>query len=163
MSAGRPKDLPFDPDERESVRQAAVNLDDRGRMKIPAKMVENLSWLAGRDTLAVLSVPGIIRLHPWTPAREAVLRRRRELVERAKDESLTYEILRALEDRYKRFRIPKSVRPTLTNEMILHLGLPLSIPASIYIWRIADTVEINSSPHRIQHLVDEWEELSDLP
>jgi hypothetical protein len=163
MSAGRPKDQPFDPEEKESVRQVVVSLDERGRIKLPVRITESLSWLADRDTLAVLSTPGIIRLYPWTPAGEAVLRRRRELLERTKDEPSTYEILRALEDRYKRLKIPKSVRPTLTNEMILHLGLAPYVSTSVYLWRIADTVEINSSPHRTQHLADEWEELSDLP
>lgn len=163
MLTGRPKDQPFDPDEGEPVRQSTANLDHRGRIKIPTRIAEGLNWLAGRETLAVLSVPGIIRLLPWVPSGEAVLRRRRELADRTKVEPSTFEILRALEDRYKRFRIPQSVRPTLSNEMILHLGLTPSVPTSIYLWRIADSVELNSSAHRIQHLANEWEELSDLP
>jgi hypothetical protein len=163
MPNGRPKELPFDPDENDSVRQSTVNLDDRGRLKIPAKIIDGASWLVGRETLAVLTAPGLIRLHPWESAGLAVLDRRRELAERAKVEPSTFEVLRALEDRYKRFSIPRSVRPTLTNEMILHLGLTPSVPTSIYVWRIADTVELNSSIHRIQHLRDDWEELGDLP
>jgi hypothetical protein len=145
------------------VRQAVANLDARGRVKFPAKIVEGLTWLGGHDTLAVLAVPGMIRLHPWKNAGEVVLWRRRELIERAKLEPATFEILRALDDRYKRFSIPPSLRPTLTHEMILHLGLLPSVPASIYVWRLADTLELNSASHRSQGLDTEWEEFSDLP
>src|SRR6266498_2290493 len=114
MSRGRLTGQPFDPEDTGPIYQAVANVDDRGRVKLPAGIVEGVTWLRGHDTLAVLAVPGLVRLHPWAIDGEAVLRRRRELSKRAKSEPATFEILRALEDRYKRFRIPPSVRPTLT-------------------------------------------------
>jgi hypothetical protein len=163
MPRGRPPYEPFDPDERSPVRQAVATVDDRGRFKLPIRISEGVEWLNGRETLAILRTPGVIRLRQWEIEGEAVLRRRRELIEEAKSDPALLEIVRALEDRYKRFRIPPSGRPTLTDEMLLHLSLKPSVPASIYVWCISDTIELASTDHRIVTLATRWEELDGLP
>jgi hypothetical protein len=166
MSRGRPPDLPLDPANAGPAYQAVANIDDRGRIQLPLKIVTLMEWVSrirACDALVVLDDPGRITLHPWANFGEQVVRRRLELIERAKIESAALEPLRALEDRYKRIRIPSGSRPTLSAEMILHLGMPLDTPSSIYMWAIAQVIELNSIAHRTKGLARDWEELADLP
>jgi hypothetical protein len=111
----------------------------------------------------VLIEAGLIRLHPWDEQAHLVLQRRRELISRAATDSAAIEPLRALEDRYKRFQIPLSAGPTLTSEMILHLGVVPFTPVLLYAWRIGDVLELSPPAHRSKELEVDWDELSDLP
>jgi hypothetical protein len=162
MAGRRPSEQPFDTENDGPVRQAVANIDNRGRVKFPARIVDGIDWLADQDVLAVLAEPGIINLHSWAEHGQMVLKRRRELLARANAEPATFEIVRALEDRYKRFKIPQGFRPTLTDEMLLHLGLTPAVPTSLYIWRLNHSVQINSIAFRTRTLAAEWAELSDL-
>ena len=165
MAKGRPSDLVFDPEHPGPVVQAAVHVDDRGRLQLPKKIIENLGWISKTRTsfaLAVLGEPGVVRLHSWEMA-TAVVQRRRELIQQAATEPAAIDLLRALEDRYKQFQIPLGARPTLTSEMILHLGLAPFTPISIYVWRVQSVVELSSSAHRMKQLDADWDAISDLP
>jgi len=163
MPRGTPTDQLLDPENPGPVDQSVAHVDERGRIKLPAKIVGGVRWIGVSDALAVLDVPGLIRLISWPAGGELVAQRRRELIEQAESEPALLEVLRALEDRYKRFGISPSARPTLTPEMIMHLGLLPATPVSIYVWRIADTIELNTTMHRAQGLTVDWEELGDLP
>jgi hypothetical protein len=71
--------------------------------------------------------------------------------------------LRALEDRYKRFQIPIDGRPTLSDELLVHLGLSPSESNFIYVWRVQETLEFNSVSFRNKDHDQDWEALADLP
>lgn len=166
MPKGRPPDLVFDPEYPGPVAQAVAYVDDRGRIQLPKKIIGGLNWIAKdrtTDALVVLTEPDVVRLRSWDDGANLVLQRRRQLIERAHSEPAAIDLLRALEDRYKRFQIPSGARPTLTTDMILHLGLSPFTPVSIYVWRILNVVELNSSAHRAKELEVDWEELGDLP
>ncbi len=153
MPKGRPPDLLFDPDHLGPAIQVAAHVDDRGRLQLPRKIVGTLAWISKSsttDALAVLTVPGVIRLHPWQDAAPAVLERRRQLIQQAAREPAALEMLRTLEDRYKRFQIPLGARPTLTSEMILHLGASPFTPTPIYVWRLENIIELTSIVYRNQ-------------
>jgi hypothetical protein len=164
MAKGRPPELFLDPEGPGPVVQSVVSVDDRGRFQLPSRVLGG--WItkgAATFALAVLTEPGRVTLHAWKPAGSLVLQRRRELIEQASLDEATIEILRALEDRYKRFQIPISARPTLTAEMISHLGFALNNNAPLYVWRIRDIIELNSASYRVKELGVDWEVLADLP
>jgi hypothetical protein len=164
MAKGRPPDLLLDPDNPGPVVQAVVHVDERGRFQLPSKLIGG--WITKAATtyaLAVLTEPGKVRLHPWDDAGELVLRKRRELIQQAATDFAAMELLRALEDRYKRFQIPLGARPTLTPEMISHLGLVPLASVPIYAWRIQNVVELNSASYRAKELEVDWEDFRELP
>lgn len=163
---GRPPILVLDPKRDGPIEQAVATIDDRGRLQLPQRIVGGIGWVSKEqetDALAILNEPGSIILRAWVPFGESVVERRRRFIETAASDPSELEPLRAIEDRYKRLRIPKSHRPTLQAEMLLHLGIPLLAPAAVYVWRVADALELTSVQYRLAGLSDEWEELSDLP
>lgn len=159
MAKGRPPELPLDPEVPGPITQTVVHIDDRGRVQLPAKFLQG--WERPSFALAVLAEPGKLRLLRWVDAGPAVLAKRRELIERATRDPLTLEILRALEDRYKRLHIPADCRPTLTAEMIAHLGV--SLLADIYAWRVDQLIDLNSRETRLKELDVEFHDLEMLP
>jgi hypothetical protein len=166
MPKGRPPELVLDPNNPGPAAQAAIALDERGRVQLPRKIIDPLAWISKNsttETLAVFANPGVIRLHSWAKAAPAILEKRQQLIEHSPHEDAALEMLRALEDRYKRFQIPFGARPTLTNEMLVHLGLPLDEPSSVYVWRVNDVLEFNSIEYRNTKRDAEWDRLADLP
>lgn len=166
MAKGRPPELVFDPAHLGPVAQAAVTVDERGRIQLPRKIVSPLTWIEKTPTeaLAVLAEPGVVRFHSWKDAAPVVLEKRSQLIDRARTEPAALELLRLLEDRYKRFQIPTGARPTLTSEMILHLKLPSDQESSIFVWRIENVLELNSIEFRNSNRnIEELDELADLP
>jgi hypothetical protein len=166
MAKGRPPEPIFDPEQPGPLVQAAIHVDDRGRIQLPQKIIGPLDWIKRTTTteaLAVLISPGLIRLHSWQDAAPAILERRRQLIQQAAHEPNATDMLRSLEDRYKRFQIPLGARPTLTFEMILHLGISPFAPTSIYVWRVETVIELNSVSYRREQLRVSWEDLEDLP
>jgi hypothetical protein len=164
MAKGRPVELSLDPENPGPVIQSVVYVDDRGRFQLPSRILGG--WITKSATtyaLAVLTEPGKIKLHPWNEAGELVLLKRRELIQQASSDETALELLRALEDRYKRFQIPIGARPTLTSEMASHLGLAPLAPISLYAWRIQNILELHSVNLRTKELAVDWEALRGLP
>lgn len=166
MQRGRPPEPILDDQNIGPITQTAAQIDERGRIQIPVKIAGLVDWLAPRkacDALAVLEELGLIRLYPWDKFGERVIQTRSQLIERAVTDPTALEPLRALEDRYKRVRIPVDLRLTLSSEMISHLGLTLSVPSLIYVWRVTQFLELISMPHRIKNLTIDLADLDDLP
>jgi len=61
MSRGRPPDLPLDPANAGPAYQAVANIDDRGRIQLPLKIVTLMEWISrirACDALVVLDDQG---------------------------------------------------------------------------------------------------------
>jgi hypothetical protein len=164
MAKGRPPELFLDPGTPGPVAQSVVYVDERGRFQLPSRVLGGwISRSSASYALAVLTELGKIRLHRWNDAGEMVLQRRRELIQQASSDDAAIEQLRALEDRYKRFQIPTDARPTLTSEMISHLGLIPAAAVPLYVWRIHEVLELNSVQYRVKELEVDWDALRELP
>lgn len=142
----------LDPDSRGVVAQDVSDIDSRGRVRIPTRLVSAVSWCRNPTSasvaLAVYDEPGRIMLLSWEEESAPVLARRRELIEKAKDSHTALDGLRVLEDRYKRLIVPKDFRPTLGAEALMHLDLPIGAESRVYILRVLETLEILSPRYR---------------
>jgi hypothetical protein len=145
-----------------AVATIKPRVDDRGRILLPSKILTQWSPTGvPAVALAILMYPGLITFHVWQTVGHLVEEKRKNLSVRAAYEPSVLAILKALEDRYKRFQIPSDGRPTLTSEMIAHLGI--TPPADVYVWRVQDVVELTSVEYRLEQLRLDYEELQDLP
>ena len=147
--AGRPPASLLDPDTPAPVAQDVREVDARGRLTIPARLVQGLSWIeaaGGASCLLVLDDPGRIAVLPWEKYRDDVLARRRMLLQDASNEE-SQEALLLLEDRYRRVRLEASGRITLPAAASIHL---LNDPADrrAFIVRLGDHIELWSVLYR---------------
>lgn len=167
MPAGRPPGLSLDPETPGPVHHGTVEIDNRGRARLPARIVHHAAWLRtapdGADALAILFHPGCASLLSWTECAAPILQRRRDLIARASSDAGALEALRVLEDRYKRIKIPADLRPTLTREIRLHLEITLEQNSTIFLACVAERLELTSPSYRNRLLLRDWDELRDLP
>jgi len=167
MVAGRPIGLLLDPDVPGPLSSGTAETDGRGRLRLPARLVMEVGWIpAGSeavDALVVLSTPGQIVLYSWNDHAQPIVDKRRQLIDLCKNDSSVFGPLKALEDRYKRLRIPSDLRPTLSDEILLHLGVELNSPSLVYVWRVSNRLEISSILYRNHLLLERWDELENLP
>lgn len=159
----------LDPDHPAPLAQQAAEIDERGRLRIPASFIEATIWLSAKgasgEALMVLDEPGRIILLPWETEGARVVKRRLELIDLAEHDDSASEDLRLLEDRYKRLQIhKKDLRPTLTNEIKAHLGIvPFKAEAVVYVLRTKNGLEIWSAKYRDDRLSSREGALYDLP
>jgi hypothetical protein len=163
LSGGRPAGLSLDDDESSPVAQESGVIDSRGRIRIPAWIASDLSWLpakSGPEThaLAVFKDPGVIKLLNWDHHSSSVLSRRQYLVEEG-----DLLALRDLEDCYRKILIPEERRPTLGEGALTHLGLPIGKSSAIYIFRIKDVIELESPTSRDRRLLESSSTFHGLP
>src|SRR5574342_1081473 len=66
------------------VRQDEVQLDARGRIQLPRRVLDPLGWAWGRrvECLSILEERGRVRLLPWAEASPPVMERRDDLLAR---------------------------------------------------------------------------------
>lgn len=168
-SKGRPAGLQLDPDRPGPIAQAVVQGSGRGRFRLPADVVRGATWLGSTEamveSLVVFEDPGYLVLLPWSPDGDRVIARRRELIAsiNEKSESEEIEALRVLEDRYKRVKIGKDLRVTLSPEMLQHLRLQRETAAQVYVVRVQDRIELISPDTRDRRLASGHPALDDLP
>lgn len=167
MSPKRVSELPLDPSDPASVSQGVVEVDERGRVRLPVGLMSSVAWLGRGEAVEVLMVlesPGRITLRPWEQFGEAVLARRRELVrDAAEGDDHAGDDLLLLADRYYRVVLPSDHRLTLKAEWLLHLGVEEGVRSRIYIARVFDRILIMSKAYRDQRLRTGSMALSDLP
>jgi len=157
----------LDPGIQGPVDQDVAEIDQRGRLQIPSRLISSITWLKKRETssdaLVILDEPGRIRLLSWENESTPILTRRKQLIENSGESSEAVEALRLLEDRYKHLIIPKDSRPTLSKEITMHLGIPDDAKAQIYIVRVFEALEILSPQYRNGYRKTISEYLSNLP
>ena len=137
-----------------------AEIDDRSRIVLPARLLEGLDWFSDAevvDSLAILTEPGVIQLASWVRYADAIQARRDELALAQRNDDL-----RLLEDRYRPLPIPKR-RPTLGESFMTHLGLIFGQATKVYVWRVADRVEILTINARDRRLLDAPKRFPDLP
>ncbi len=167
MANGRPPGIALDTELPGPVAQQVVEIDRRGRLRLPNALVRSIPWLGSDaksvDALVVLDEPGRLGFLSWEQQAPAVLDRRRELIEQTHHDDSVAEALRLLEDRYKRVAIPQDLRPTLTAEILLHLELSVGAPARVYLVRLFDRLDVLSPQYRNERLVVGSDALAGLP
>ncbi len=167
MSPRRGLGLALDPAGQAPVAQDVVDVDGRGRIRLPASVVSSVAWLRKREEVAALMVfdeLGRIKLLSWEASGEAVLARRRQLLKDAEEgDTAALEELLLLEDRYHRTRLPGDRRVSLGIQGLLHLGLGETANRRVYVAGIVDLVVIMSQEYRNQRLQKEAAALLDLP
>lgn len=137
-----------------------VDIDDRSRIVLPTRLLDGLDWLTNAEAgrcLAVLPEPGAIRLLSWEAHAVKYASTHDKLLGRER-----YEDLRLLEDRYRTLQVTDR-RPTLGESLMFHLGLELGVPAKVYIWRVADYLEILTIAARNLKLANAGKAFPDLP
>lgn len=159
--------LPLDPAGPGPVAQDVVDVDARGRIRLPASVVSSIGWLAKREEVVALMVfdeLGRIVLLSWEASGEAILARRRELLEDAEEgDKAALDDLLLLEDRYHRARLPRDRRVSLGVQGLLHLGVDDAARRRTYVAGAVDRVVIMSKEYRDQRLRKGSVALSDLP
>lgn len=164
---GRPSGEPLDLEMPGPVAQDVVEVDPRGRVLLPPRIVADIGWLdnlpeGGAQSLAVLDRPRILRLLSFDQTGVAVLARRRELIAMVDSEPEALEELVLLEDRYHRIRISQDRRVTLSNLLVAHLEIRPGETA-LYIERVGQEVRLISPAARSQRLISTPKELKGLP
>ena len=156
----------LDPDSPGPIIQVIENIDDRGRLDCPPRVVEYVDWLSKRATqcLMVLREPGRLELLNWDTAGVQVIERRRHIAEGARSDSTLWEALRNLEDRYHRLSLPADHRKiSLGANALLHLGVPEKVASPVYLIGFPDRVGVLSPSRRNQLIQEIPAILSDLP
>lgn len=167
MPGGRPSGLPLDSEQPSLVQVASADVDDRGRMTLPAPLARAAAWLhaakEGQDVLLVLSAPGVIELRPWEPDGEKVIARKRQLEGKLEKDPSVVDALRILHQRYRRLSIAKGYRTTLPSDLRVHLGVLGPANHSIYVVRTMALLEILTKEVYDKRLAEDHSDLSDLP
>lgn len=149
------------------MAQHLAFFDERGRVRIPSDLADRVPWLRSRKaaipSLLILEDHGHARLLCWDTYSHSVLARREKLIEDAESDSEALLALQVLEDRYQRLSIPLDLRPTLSNEILLHFGIIDPFDKPIYVSRVLDTIELLSEEYRNSRLIRSSELLKDLP
>jgi hypothetical protein len=163
--------LTLDPTGPRPILQDVVDVDHRGRVRLPTRITSSVSWLSTvhnpAQTLMVLDKPGRIALLAWEPSGPDVLARRSELVEDAESgDGSAIDDLLDLEGRYHRRVIPKDYRLSLGSEGLLHLGLgdlPEGAPSRAHIAGAFDRIFIMSTAYRAERIRAAAALFPDLP
>lgn len=154
----RSQGLRLDPSVAAPVIQEPVALGKRDRLGIPYDVANGLAWLKGPYVLGVLDEPGRILLFDWATQSPSVLSHRAQLIQ-----SSEWELLKLLEDRYRRIQIAEDYRITMTLAYILHLKLPPDANSYVHVSRIEDSIEIVSTEYRDKQLAKSCSAFPDLP
>jgi DNA-binding transcriptional regulator/RsmH inhibitor MraZ len=160
---GRPPGWLLDADIPAPVLQEVEQVDNRGRVLVPARLAGGASWLKpGGEGLMVLVTPGRIILRPWDEAAETILPLRKQLVGHPDPDEQALETMRVLDDRYRRFRIEADGRLRLLPFAIAHLEheKPLLFLTLI---RLPSRLEIWSMRQRDEALLQVHDTLDSLP
>jgi hypothetical protein len=108
---------------------------------IPVKGRACAAWLKmGATVLVEIADPGRVRLLPWQPFGEAVVKRRRELAQGADEEERNELIL--LTERFRRVHIEKNGRFPLQEREQFHLGLGSDTGWMVLVICTAEAIEL---------------------
>jgi len=111
----------------------------------------------------VLVEPGRLSLRQWATSGPQIVARYEQLSSSSDDDDL--EVLRLIQDRYRRLPIPKDRRPYLGDEALQHLGLPTTrgVKSPVYVAVYPDRIDVLGSTYREERLVSGDPSLDDLP
>jgi len=125
------------PDHSQLIAVSLVEVDQRGRLHIPVRIADRVSWLKAKSApttaLAVSDESGRVSLLNWENEGLQVLKRCEELNGMIAINEAPIDDLVALITRYRLLSIPKDLRPTLGNEILLNLGLPIGATSRLYV------------------------------
>lgn len=163
MTAGRPPGTGLLDSADKLTAACVVSVDGRGRLAIPRWLAAEARWLgtpstSHRTALGVMDAPGHIRLLDWTVNSVSVLERAEHYIS-----SGELELLRTLLDRYLRIEIGSDLRLTLSPPAIAHLFTADPTPATVYLYRIADVLEVETTSYRAERLRRVEAVFGDLP
>ncbi len=157
MANGRPPGLPLDPQNPTSAPQQAVKIGKRNRLVLPQHIAASIPWIKAEgkpiDALGIFEAPGKIVLASWDTA-ALVLERRTELVEAAKTDVEAAEMLRRLEDCYRKVHIQTGLRIVLTTDWFVHLDPERGKLTHVYVARTAGVLQILSPAYRNMELAE---------
>jgi hypothetical protein len=140
------------------VDQELVEMGNRKRLYVPARLTTNLPWASSGNCLGIFDVPGRFFLASWESHSAAILERRNTFLKQQE-----FELLLLLQDRYRLITLPKEVRLTLTGALLAHLGVLESAPLTLYVSRIDARIEIASQEFRDARLAKAQSTFRDLP
>ena len=166
VKTGRFPQWYLDPENPGPVHQETVWVDKRGRLTLPGRVRNRLSWLKEGEpavSLLILDELGRAQLLPWEPFGKKVIQRRRELLSRDQRAPEIQEALLGIANRYLKQSIEPKGRVTLSNPALVHLGIQKNLPLSIYVVCHQDRLELWSVDYRNSRPEIMSEDLSDLP
>ncbi len=140
------------------VHQELVEIGDRHRLYIPARLTVDLSWSGSSNCLGIFDVPGRFFLASWEDHSSDILERRNMLLKQEE-----FELLQLLQERYRLIPMPKEMRLTLTATLLAHLGVLESTHLALYVSRIDERIEITSQEFRNSRLANARSEFRVLP
>jgi DNA-binding transcriptional regulator/RsmH inhibitor MraZ len=161
------------PDKHASVDPAelpqtleVVEIDDRQRIYIPARLTEGLGWfdksLSEVFALMKFDEPGRIFLLSWRESGSMVLAKREALVKALPNEEAK-EALLILDSRYRKVRIERSGRLTLSAIALVHLFGPQKSEPKLFVVGRTSNLELWSAAFRQRKLLENSVLLNGLP
>lgn len=105
--------------------------------------------------------PGRISIRDLRTDGPRIQARYEQLAAETDDETL--ELLRRIQDRYGRLRIPRSRRPSLGDPALAHLGLERGQKSMTYVAIFSNSIDVLSPAYRNAKLVTFERQLEDLP
>lgn len=152
MRKGRPPAWLLDPSDEGATRQDVADVDDRGRLTIPLRLLEDFPGIDARGAGQVLIetlVPGAAVLRDWSTSGEEVLKRRRALVSEPTGENA--DLVRALDDAFRRGRLDAGGRLTLPPPVVGHLSGSFRV-RGLFVVRHPDRLDLWSRNYRAARL-----------
>lgn len=166
MAETKPSGLPIVEGTRAIVWQEVAHVDQKGCLNLLQRWTSRLAWFPSPhtedfDALMVFLEPGRISIRDLRSDGARIQERYSVLAEDPDTEAL--ELLRLIQDRYGRLRIPRSKRPSLGDPALAHLGIARGQKSLIYAAIFPNTIELISPIYRNKKIIEFEPQLDDLP
>jgi hypothetical protein len=148
------------------VSQEVAHVDKKGCLNLLQRWTGRLQWFPSLhtedfDALMIFLELGRISIRDFRTDGPLIQERYNQLSANPDAEAL--ELLRLLQDRYGRLRIPGSRRPSLGDPALAHLGIQRGQKSPIYVAIFPRSIELISPAYRNAKLIEYAAELDELP
>jgi hypothetical protein len=166
MAETKPSGLPIVDGAAAMVTQEVAHIDQKGCLNLLLRWTGRLAWFPSPlteefEALIIFLEPGRLSVRNLRDHGPVIQERYSQLISEADSETL--ELLRLIQDRYGRLRIPISRRPSLGDPALSHLGIERGQKSVIYVAVFPNSIELLSPSYRNAKLIEFQERLGDLP
>jgi hypothetical protein len=166
MAETKPSGVPIVEAPAAIVWQEVAHIDRKGCLNLLRRWTNRLAWFpspppADFEALMIFIAAGRISIRDLRLHGPGIQARYEELAAEGDDEAL--EVLRRIQDRYGRLRIPKSRRPSLGDPALAHLGIERGQRSTIYVAIFPNSIDLLSPAYRNEKLISFEPQIEDLP
>jgi hypothetical protein len=165
MAETKPSGVPMIDAPGAIVSQEVAHIDKKGCLNLLQRWTKRLAWFPSHpedfEVLLIFLSPGRLSIRDFANDGARIQQRYNELS--AETDAETLEVLRLMQDRYGRLRVPKSRRASLGDPALAHLELERGQRSTIYVAIFPNYIDLLSLRYRNEKLIAYQEQIDDLP